>query len=116
MKNLLLCGLALSIAVLLTGPVDAQGKKMTRDEYNAQIADLVQREAEAQRQIASLQSRIAELDAHSIQMDLMGLPQSPQAKINIHVGGAYGEHDKALARFCDGFKRLSANSVILKNH
>ncbi len=63
MKNLLLCGLALSIAVLLTGPVDAQGKKMTRDEYNAQIADLVQREAEAQRQIASLQSRIAELDA-----------------------------------------------------
>ena len=63
MKNLLLCGLALSIAVLLTGPVDAQGKKMTRDEYTAQIADLVQREAEAQRQIASLQSRIAELDA-----------------------------------------------------
>lgn len=53
---------------------------------------------------------IAELDAHSVQMDLMGLPASPQAKINIHVGGAYGEHDKALARFCDGFKRLSANT------
>jgi nucleoid-associated protein YgaU len=62
MKNLLLCGLVLSIAVSLTGPVDAQGKKMTRDEYTAQIADLVQREADAQRQIVSLQARIAELD------------------------------------------------------
>ena len=49
---------------------------------------------------------IAELDAHSIQMDLMGLPQSPQAKINIHIGGAYGEHDKALERFCRNFERL----------
>jgi len=49
---------------------------------------------------------IAELDAHSIQMDLMGLPQSPQAKINIHIGGAYGEHDKALDRFCRNFDRL----------
>ena len=63
MKNLLLCGLALSIAVSLTGPVDAQGKKMTRDEYTAQMADLVQRETEAQKQIVSLQARIAELDA-----------------------------------------------------
>jgi len=50
---------------------------------------------------------IAELDAHAAQMDLMGLPVSPQAKINIHIGGAYGEHDKALARFCDNFKRLA---------
>ena len=49
---------------------------------------------------------IAELDAHSIQMDIMGLPQSPQAKINIHIGGAYGEHDKALDRFCRNFERL----------
>ena len=49
---------------------------------------------------------IAELDAHSIQMDIMGLPQSPQAKINIHIGGAYGEHDNALDRFCRNFERL----------
>ena len=53
---------------------------------------------------------IAELDAHSTQMDLMGLPESPQAKINIHVGGAYGEHDKALARFCNNFARLAPNT------
>lgn len=53
---------------------------------------------------------IAELDAHAAQMDLMGLPNSPQAKINIHIGGAYGEHDKALARFCDNFKRLAPST------
>jgi UV DNA damage endonuclease len=53
---------------------------------------------------------IVELDAHAAQMDLMGLPNSPQAKINIHIGGAYGEHDKALARFCDNFKRLAPST------
>ena len=53
---------------------------------------------------------IAELDAHATQMDLMGLPVSPQAKINIHIGGAYGEHDKALARFCNNYKRLAPST------
>ena len=53
---------------------------------------------------------IKELDDHSTQMDLMGLPTSPMAKINIHVGGAYGEHDKALARFCSNFGRLDSST------
>ena len=57
-----------------------------------------------------VQKTIAELDAHAAQMDLMGLPVSPQAKINIHIGGAYGEHDKALARFCNNFKRLAPST------
>jgi UV DNA damage endonuclease len=53
---------------------------------------------------------IKELNDHSMQMDLMGLPTSPMAKINIHVGGAYGEHEKALARFCNNFKRLDPST------
>ena len=53
---------------------------------------------------------IKELNDHSAQMDLMGLPTSPMAKINIHVGGAYGEHDKALARFCKNFGRLNPST------
>ena len=53
---------------------------------------------------------VAELDAHSIQMDLMGLPDSPMAKINIHIGGAYGEHEKTMARFCKNFTKLSASA------
>ena len=55
---------------------------------------------------------IKELNDHSAQMDLMDLPVSPMAKINIHVGGAYGEHDKALARFCDNAVKHLTHSAI----
>jgi len=41
---------------------------------------------------------------------MLGMPASPRAKINIHVGGAYGEHDRALARFCKAYKRLDPNT------
>ena len=53
---------------------------------------------------------IKELDDHSTQMDLMGLPVSPMAKINIHVGGAYGNHDLALSRFSQNFRRLKPST------
>jgi UV DNA damage endonuclease len=53
---------------------------------------------------------IKELNDHSMQMDIMGLPTSPMAKINIHVGGAYGEHRLAMARFCQNFRRLNAST------
>ena len=59
---------------------------------------------------ATVAKTIAELNAHSLQMDLMGLPSSPQAKINIHVGGAYGEHDNAMARFCKNYAKLSEST------
>jgi UV DNA damage endonuclease len=53
---------------------------------------------------------IKELNDHSAQMDLMGLPESQLSKINIHVGGAYGDREQALARFCQNFNRLSENA------
>jgi len=53
---------------------------------------------------------IKELNDHSVQMDLMGLPTSPMAKINIHVGGAYGDHASAMNRFCSNFKLLDHNT------
>ena len=37
----------------------------------------------------------------------MGFTPSPYNKINIHVGGAYGEPSAALARFCKAFTQLS---------
>ena len=43
---------------------------------------------------------IRDLRAHGEIMDYMGLPRTPGAKINLHVGGAYGEHGKALERLC----------------
>lgn len=50
---------------------------------------------------------ILELECHSQMFDYMGFIPSPYNKINIHVGGAYGEPSVALARFCSAFKQLS---------
>ena len=51
-----------------------------------------------------------ELDKSAQIMDLMGLPESRMAKINIHVGGAYGDKKTALERFCKNFLRLQPSA------
>ena len=53
---------------------------------------------------------IKELDAHSAQMDLLAMPATPFSKINIHVGGSYGDHSGTLDRFCKNFEKLSPNA------
>jgi UV DNA damage endonuclease len=41
----------------------------------------------------------------------MGLPATPWAKINIHVGGTYGgDFEGTAKRWCENFKRLDANT------
>jgi UV DNA damage endonuclease len=52
---------------------------------------------------------IKELRQHAEIMDLIGLPLSPFAKINIHVGGAYGDKPSALERFAENFQKLPDN-------
>ena len=52
-------------------------------------------------------SAINELNKSAQIMDLMGLPKSRMAKINIHVGGAYGDKKSALDRFCTNYLRTS---------
>lgn len=49
---------------------------------------------------------IRDLRAHGEVMDAIGLPRTPEAKINIHVGGAYGQHEEALARWCGVWAKL----------
>lgn len=48
-----------------------------------------------------------ELNKSAQIMDLMGLPKSRMSKINIHVGGAYGDKKSALDRFCKNYLRTS---------
>jgi len=55
-----------------------------------------------------------ELNKHAQMMDIIGLPKSPAAKINIHVGGAYGEHEKALARFCENAVKHLTDSAFAR--
>jgi len=50
---------------------------------------------------------IGELDKNAEIMDLMGLPKSRMSKINIHIGGAYGDKKSALDRFCKNYLRTS---------
>jgi len=54
-----------------------------------------------------VKNTLKELDDHAKIFDYMGMPRDHWSKINIHVGGAYGEHDKALARWCRNFDRLT---------
>ena len=54
---------------------------------------------------------IKELNTHSEVFDLMGLPATPWAKINIHVGGTYGgDFEGTAKRWCENFKRLDPNT------
>lgn len=56
----------------------------------------------------TLENTIKELETHSQIFDLMKLPASHWNKINIHVGGAYGNKPETLQRFSQNFKKLSS--------
>ena len=58
---------------------------------------------------ATLDNTIKELETHSQIFDLMNLSASHWNKINIHVGGAYGDKSETLKRFAQNFKKLSSN-------
>ena len=50
------------------------------------------------------------LDKHAEQFDMMGFEPSNYNKINIHVGGAYGDKKSTLDRFCKNFELLAENT------
>ena len=49
---------------------------------------------------------IGDLTDHAATFDMMGLSETPYNKINIHIGGAYGDKPKSMERFCKNFERL----------
>ncbi len=57
----------------------------------------------------TLANTIKDLEIHAQLFDLMRLPPSHHNKINIHVGGAYGDKEGTLKRFAQNFKNLPAN-------
>lgn len=50
---------------------------------------------------------VHELETHSESLDLMGFAPSHRNKINLHVGGVYGDKAAALERWGAAFDRLS---------
>jgi UV DNA damage endonuclease len=57
----------------------------------------------------TLDNTIKDLELHSQLFDLMKLEASHWNKINIHVGGAYGDKNETIKRFAQNFGLLSAN-------
>lgn len=55
----------------------------------------------------TLENTISNLELHSEIMDLMQLEATRRHKINIHVGGAYGDKAGTLKRFAQNYTRLS---------
>ncbi len=53
---------------------------------------------------AVVKSSVRELVYHARVLDLLGLPLS--ARIQIHLGGVYGDKEKSIARFVEVFARL----------
>jgi UV DNA damage endonuclease len=46
---------------------------------------------------------VKDLTDHGDVFDMMNLSRTPYNKINIHIGGAYGDKESAMKRFCENF-------------
>jgi len=57
-----------------------------------------------------VEKAIKELNKHSEIMDLMGLSATVYNKINIHVGGAYGDKKSTLERWINNYHLLDPNT------
>ena len=57
-----------------------------------------------------VEKAINELNKHGEIMDIMGLSATVYNKINIHVGGAYGDKKTTLTRFCKNFELLRSDT------
>lgn len=61
---------------------------------------------------------LKELRQHGEIMDVMGLPRTHEAAINIHAGGTYGDKPSAIKRFITNFHRLDETAksrLVLEN-
>lgn len=58
---------------------------------------------------STYRNTVDSLEAHARFMDLLNLPRSPQAAINIHIGGTYDDKEATLWRFADRYKQLPDN-------
>ena len=53
---------------------------------------------------------VRELNQHAEVMDLMGLPKTPYAAMNIHLNTTQGGKEEAMQRFVDNFYELSSSA------
>jgi UV DNA damage endonuclease len=58
----------------------------------------------------ALKRTVRDLNQHAQIMDMMDLRQDHYNTINIHVGGAYGDKETTLQRFCENFGLLQLSA------
>ncbi len=56
-----------------------------------------------------IENCIRDLAIHGVLMDVIGMPRSPGAKINIHLGGSFGDRESAMDRWCSNWGRIPAS-------
>lgn len=49
---------------------------------------------------------LRDLRIHGDIMDVMGLPRNHWAKINIHMGGSFGDKERSIDQWCRNFERI----------
>lgn len=59
---------------------------------------------------STVNNAILDLNRHAQMMDMMKLRTDHYNTINIHVGGAYGDKESALNRFCENFDKLQESA------
>lgn len=53
-----------------------------------------------------IENCVRDLSIHGQIMDAMGLPRTREAKINIHMGGVFGDKESAMDRWCKNYELL----------
>ena len=56
-----------------------------------------------------VQNCLRDLKIHADLADMIGLPRNHNCKINIHLGGAYGDREKAAETWCKNYEKLPDN-------
>lgn len=54
-----------------------------------------------------VKNTIKDLEIHGKVFDMLGLPKTPFAKINIHIGATYGDKESCIKRFVSNFEKLT---------
>ena len=117
MKKLFIGGLALALLVSASENAAAQDeKKMTRDEYVAQMADLTGREGTAKGQIETLDTEIEALKAQLAQLDRGNADLNAQILTAVSATDAqvkaFGKNLDSIAAQLEGLLALAPEVLI----
>ena len=116
MKKTFISGLALALVIGLSSVAQAQEDKMTREEYVAQMADLQQRETEAQQQIEALSGQIDDLNGQMNACDLAIADLNDQVRVLVDATDtqidAFGNRLDAIIGQLEGLLSLAPEVLI----